>query len=583
MSAIGNVAREARAQKQKRRLILICLGALAFTAMLIARPLMRAWSSLQSSRHLAEARAAITRQDFMPALQAVENAARETPQDPETLRTLVQVLVGLNAQPEEILSTLGQIEVLGGMTPDMLLERAQAHLLRGDMLGTQRALNALTDTQRQSWEAVELEASLLLRQGRAVEAEKRLQATAAPFDSPDAIIRHAVLELALARGPQRIEARQTIWKTARAEGTHQRLALTVLSQDNDLSASEAAELLVLTDPHSRPDAVSLRQAAMGQAFRLLPERKEALIQKESEHAAGLPTELQVGYLLFLAKHQAPQAMREFLRVHGKVLAKERPADHLNLELEVLAKSKEWNGVQDILKTKRAHTLNTLTLSLWQAYTTAALEPHNPATLEHLQRAYRATENGRDHAGATRVADSAMNLGQPAFAAACYEELAAQPMLPSAKTEMLEKAIVALSQTRDTVALRRVAHALAEQSHGHLGHAYYTDYLDILCGEPLESIVQRIHTHVGTADLDSIAQAHQRLLWAMIYNRRDQKDILRRELDGLEKRITWTAGERAVLAGLLATVGETSRAWQLAETLPESILLAEEAELLRKAK
>jgi hypothetical protein len=74
-----------------------------------------------------------------------------------------------------------------------------------------------------------------------------------------------------------------------------------------------------------------------------------------------------------------------------------------------------------------------------------------------------------------------------------------------------------------------------------------------------------------------------LLWAMIYDRRSQTNELRRELNGLEKATTWSPGERAVLASLLAKAGEAARAFQLVEKLPAALLLPEEAAYAKLAR
>jgi|GEM_PF-5754300 len=582
MSSLRDLSRQARSQKRRMRFILITLGVLVFVGIFAARPVMRRWTAMQSRSHLAEARAAIEQQDFMAALEAAQKAARLTPDDPELLRTWVNLLVGLKAHPDEVLSTLTRLEAVGGMTPEMLLKRVEAQLHRGDMQAAQRALNELPEAQRQSWEAVALEATLLLRQGRTAEAGERLQSSPEAAHTPEAIFRRAVLDLAISQDEaQRTQARQILWQTARGDSASQRLALTLLSRDANLTASEAQELLELVKQISASQ--DLRHAALAQVIRLSPQRKEALIQAESERAATLPAEQQVRHLLFLAQQQAPQAMQTFLRDHGRLLAAERPADYVSLQLEILAKAKDWQAVRQKLQTKAARYLSKLSLHLWEANATAALTPDSPLVLQHLQLAYEAAQNSRNLAGAARVADVALNLHQPAFAAACYEELATKPLVPGGKIVLLEKAFHARLVTRDTPALRRTARTLAGQSPDHLGHAYRADYLDILDGEGLEILFDRLKRQDEAAAMDAAAQARQRLLKAMVFRHLEHPDLLRRELAGLENATSWTAGERAVLAGLLAKAGETTRAFQLVENLPAALLLPEEAALLKLAK
>jgi hypothetical protein len=589
MFALRNLFSKARSRdrfKYFTRLPLFSLGLLVllviFISVFAAQPVRRWWAAIQSRSHLADARSAIEQQDFMTALESAQKVARLMPDDPELLRTWVQVLVGLNAHPDEVLRTLAQVEAVGGMTPEMLLKRVEAQLNRGDLPAAQRALQELPEAQRQSWEAVALEATLLLRQDRTAEAGERLQSSAVGASTPEGVFRRAVLDLAVSQDEaQRTRAHQIIWQTARGDSASQRLALTVLSRDAYLTVNEAQELLDLVQPIS--DAQELRHAVLTQVIRLSPKRKEVLIQAESARAAGLPAVQQVRHVLFLAQQQAPQAMQAFLRNHGRVLVTERPADYVSLQLEALAKAKDWTAVRENLKTGAAGRLSSLSRNLWEANVTAAMEPDSPLVIEHLQHAYGGTQNGRNLAGAIRVADVAMNLGQHTFAATSYEELAAQPLLPGDKINLLEKAISAHTQTRDTAALRRATRALAEQTPDHHDHAYRADYLDILYGEGLEVIFHRLKTQDANAAANATIRAHQRLLNAMIFCHLEHPDTLRRELTGLENATTWTVGERAVLAGLLAKAGEAARAWQLAEKVPKSLLLNEEAALLAVAR
>jgi hypothetical protein len=567
------------------QMTLLAFGLLILVAMIILifgeQPLRRWWASTQSRRHLVAAKAAIERQDYLAAMRAAQQAAHLTPEEPELLRTWVHVLAGLNAHPDEVLGALARVEAAGGMTSEMLLKRVEAHIHRGDMLAAMKLLQALPAAQRQSWEAVSLEATLILRQGRTAEGDANMLTTTEVANTPAAIFLRAVRDLAESQDEvKRTHARQILWQAAREDSARQRIALTLLSRDPSLTAVNATELLELVTPIS--DAQQLRHAVLKQVFRLLPERKEALIAAESERVADSPAVQQLRHVLFLAQEQAPNAMDVFLRDHGRILASERPADYVSLQLEILAKTDDWQAVRQKLKTKAARQLDSLSFNLWEANSIAALTPNSPLVLKHLQLAYEATQNGQNLTGAIRVADVALNLNQAAFAAACYEQIAAKPLLMGEKIRLLEKACHALLASRNTPALRRTAHALADLTPGHPDHTYRAYYFDILYGVDFEVIALRLDLHKLSTAGDATAMAHQRLLEAMIYSRMGQTEKLSRALEGLEKAISWNAGERAVLAGLLAKAGESARAWQLAEKLPKALLLPEEASLAQAA-
>lgn len=584
MPTISQLAREGRARQLTLRIILIAGTVLVLVGLLAGRPLYRRWLSIESEKHLAQAREAIARQDWTEALLEVQNAARKEPQNAEMLRTGVMVLSGMQAHPDEILRTIKEVEAAGGMTPDMFIKRAQAHLTRGDYVAADQALHAVPDAQRQSWEAVELESTLLLFQGRQTEADAALSSKLdAKSSAPEASFRLAVITMALPREPQRSQARGIVWQTARGNTTNTPVALALLCRRPELTAAEASELLDLAGRQKGPFATGLRYAALANVLRLAPERKTQLLKAESDRAAAASAGEQVGYLMFLLKNRESLAMLDFLETHGAHLKHERPADYLSMELEALAQSQQWSTVRKTLATPEARILDGVMLNLWQACGLAAFDPTSPEKLEHLKLAREATRRTRNIAGSIRVADTAANIGPPEFAAACYEDLAAGPALPSDKIVFLEKACLAFTQAHDTAGLVRVTRALADQTPGHLENTFRADYLAILTGALLEEIVMRIAEEDQKGTADPHAKTRRRLLRAMILDRRKQIEGLRTELRDLENAGSWTPGERAVVAGMLAASGETARAWQLAEKVPAALLLKEEAAMLARAR
>ena len=584
MSTISQLAREGRAKQLTLRLMLIAGAVLVLVGLLAGRPLYRRWLSMESEEHLAHAREAIARQDWTQALLEVQNAARQSPQNPEMLRTGVVVLAAMQAHPDEILRTIKEVEAAGGMTPDMFIKRAQAHLTRGDYVAAEKALHAVPNAQRQSWEAVELESTLLLFQGRQTEADAVLSSKLDTKSSnPDAAFRLAVITMALPREPQRSDAREIVWQTARGNTTNTPVALALLCRSPGLTSTEATELLDLAERQNGPFATGLRYAALANVLRLAPDRKTQLLKAESDRSAAATAREQVGYLMFLLKNRESQAMLDFLETHGAPLKHASPAEYLSMELEALAQSQQWNTVRKKLATPEARILDGVMLDLWQACSLAALDPASPTKLERLKLARDATRRTQNIAGSIRVADTAANIGPPDFAAACYEELAAGPALPSDKIVFLEKASLALTQAHDTAGLVRVTRALADQTPGHLDNAFRADYLAILTGAPHEGIVMRLAEEDEKATADPRAKTRRRLLRALILDRRKQIESLRPELHDLESAGSWTPGERAVIAGMLAAAGETARAWQLAEKVPGALLLKEEAAMLARAR
>jgi hypothetical protein len=67
-----------------------------------------------------------------------------------------------------------------------------------------------------------------------------------------------------------------------------------------------------------------------------------------------------------------------------------------------------------------------------------------------------------------------------------------------------------------------------------------------------------------------------------YRLGDQAAVMKYLAD-LGNTTTLSAGQRAVAAGLLASVGKPERAWEIAEKVPDALLLQEELTFLERAR
>lgn len=73
-----------------------------------------------------------------------------------------------------------------------------------------------------------------------------------------------------------------------------------------------------------------------------------------------------------------------------------------------------------------------------------------------------------------------------------------------------------------------------------------------------------------------------LLLALSAYRLGDHTAVNKHLAGLENVAALPAGPRAVAAGLLSLVGQTDRAYQMAEKIPGALLLEEERAFLKQA-
>jgi hypothetical protein len=568
--------------RHRGALLLAGAGIAVLLAVLFARPLYRQWRAAEVRSTLAQAREALELHDYETTLRLTQEALTRQPNDPAALETLADALIGLEGHPDEIVAVLKAARDAGNTKPELELKLAKTHLRRGDLIEAQFALSRVPEASRDTWEAVEVESELLQAQGRQpAAAEKQRQALETTPEAPGAAFRLAALDLADPLFVRQKAGRERIWLEARQNGPQALLAVRLLASDARLTIPEAHELLTLSE-NLAPRGSELRFSAMQAVLRVDKDKSVSFIAAQARAATDWGLEDQVRFLQFLARQQQSQVLLEYLDAYRSRFTSRRHAGEVTgLELEALGQQRQWTDVRKLLDSPRGRLVDTISANLWRACALAAEDSADAQIPLCLLEAFEATQRGRRAMPAMRIADTAARLNQPAFAVDCYETLITAAQLPAERITLLEKACAALAQTSDTAAQLRLARQLSDLTPGHEDNAYRAHYLALLTPEAsIEAITLRLQAE---NDLTPAQTARRRLLWAMLAHRRGQPALIAKELQGIETTTTWTAGERAVLSGLLATASETARAFALAEKVPASLLLPEEAALLKLAK
>jgi len=580
------ISSETRLRPKRGWLLLAGGGFLILLAVLLARPVQRYFRQAEAESQVALARAALEHQAWEEALRHAGAALQMQPSHGAALHVAADAFNRLGGHPDEVVDLLSKAEEAGQTQPEIDLMLAQAHLRRGDLPAAQTALSDVPPEARGSWLATEVEATLLLAQGRepAMAALLRERLEAAPA-APGAAFRLAVLDLNDPAPARRAAAKDRLMQEARAGSEHTPKAVHLLLQLPDLQATEALELAEAARQLPEPSRTELRYAALGAVLRLeVPAQRTVLLSAEEANVAKLGPEAAFRYVLFLATNREHERMLAFIETHRKDLARSNLAQLLQLELEALSQTRQWSLVAEKLKSPAASRLEPWSRHLWHACTGAAEASPN---LQHvtlsLQAAFQATERGRHTSHALYIADTAVLLGQHDFAITCYEVLLESAKLPAQRITLLEK--VCAIDTPETATRLRFARQLADLTPGHYANAFRSFYLELLTPAPLDEIggIALRLDQMAVSNPGETQAAQQHLLWAMIMYRREQKSGLEKELSGLEHAVPWPPGQRAVIAGLLAYASQTARAFQVAEKVPAVLLLPEERQMLELAQ
>lgn len=559
------------------------LVVLVFAGLFGARPAAHAWRERQATKEIVSARAAIAEEDWPRALVLVQSAVRHAPRNAEVVRAVADVQIGIGDHPDNIVQTFERLIELQQATNDDYLKLARAHLDRGDVPAVQTALNMVPLAERQTWKAVELETDLLMRLDRIPEAEHTLQqALKANPQDEEVRFKLAVVDFTSGNDQRRDLGRQVLWQFARSGGGHAMVAMNLLSGDRVLTAVDAIELLRLVEKKTGLAGLGLRYRATAALIRSRPHERERLLQAEQDKAARTDASSQVLFLQFLAAVGESQRILDFVTAHGALLRQQRPGDYWNFRLEGLARVNAWAQVIGEMKQAPAQAIVPVMMHLWQACAASEIDRNEHVVRDHLEQGFKAAGEGRDMTVAMQIADTAARLNQHELAAAYFEQIASVAPMPADRVAMLQRGLESRLVLRDTVRVASLARKIADHMPGNYQSAFRADYLHLLAGAAVESVVTRL-TQMESEALSADLKAHHRLLWAMVFQRRGQKDLISKQVSGLADAASWQAGERAVIAGLLAESGDTASAFRLAEKVPAALLLKEEAALLAKAK
>jgi hypothetical protein len=209
--------------------------------------------------------------------------------------------------------------------------------------------------------------------------------------------------------------------------------------------------------------------------------------------------------------------------------------------------------------------------LWLAEAESHLNSDDTETRYHLKSCIETARLEKDVSMLTAAVSTAERLSQPDLALqACQQVL----QLPAAaeQVEILQKAADLASRVRDTRLMLDYTRQLHRLLPASPAYAEHLAYLRLLLGEEME---------VVTSAQKSTPVLHQ----ALSAYRLGDRESLARMLPTITTAVPedLPAGRRAVLSGLLATAGDAARAFQIAEKVPETLLLDEERAFLKLAK
>ncbi len=523
---------------------------------------------------ISKAQQAVLAKDWPAAVGAIQQVQQHAREKPTHLRVLADLLEATNSEHALLDSTLKKLDDQGSMLPVDYLWACRLRLVAGQIAAARQAWERIPSTTRSGLEARKLNLAILREDGHPQEAaaeENRLQEEFP--DDPEIALRKAVQDLTGTFPEIQQAARRKLWELAQHSNEAEAAAIRVLSQRNDLTQSEATQLLELADqqptisPTERLRLVSL-------ILRLDPTQREALLNAETQRyrTAG-PAELaQVASWLAHEKEYG-----RLMTILPEDLLMKSP-DLFPQVAQGLASQEKWQDLLTLVKKGKKLPVSNARAATWRALAARHLRPDDTRELrEHLEEAVRVGSGEKNALAVLGAARLAEEWGVADLALKAYEELAV-PGSPQ-EEDMLEKCWQMATILKDTTALLRLADKLATLRPANVQFVQRRDYLRLLCGDKLETTLLRAAADTAqptrASDIDFLLQA-------LKAHRLHERDRAAAALEQILDTTNLTVGERAVYAGLLALNGQARRAYILAETIRSELLLPEETVFLRQA-
>jgi hypothetical protein len=540
------------------------------------RPLSGAAKAAWARHHARAAQAAISGNDLAGAVPRIRDACSWAPQDVEVLRVVIDYLKITNSDP----STLAQqLKLLAEKQP---LTQDEVVLLGRSLIAARKTAEARTLYEKMvpntgsSPASLELLSQLLDAEGHTAESAEILRRSSQlKTDTPEARFQLAVEDRNHIFPEIRQQARAEMWNLAALDSRVGLAAIDHLAQDPDLNVSEARRLLQMAGQHPLKN-LSSRLHVVSAILRLEPERRSTILDEETARYRSEDNGTLVDLAHWLA--QEKEYARLLQVVPPNLAASSRPL-YVSM-LEALYGQQRWQDLKDLLKQKRPPVSDTLA-AIWMADVESHLQPDLTESRRLLSigiEVATAKLNGDELYAAALLSE---RLGLHDLSLTAYRALA--PIVPEKEMLFLQKAYEQAQLQKDGKALLAIARKLHDLRPSSAAFAERYDYLRLILGVEIETVTLAT-THTASAEeTNTLDHISPELLRALAAYRLGDNDSVKAQLTNLPDTKGLSAGQRAVIAGLLAHSGGVARAYQIAEQVPEMLLLDEERLFLNRAK
>ncbi len=544
-----------------------------------------AWSPVTSALKVAlgrrcatEARVALKSKDWARAAEQTIAARRWAPQDVEVMRVVIEFLKVSGSDPGGLVQELRKLSEKQPLNQDeqMLLGRTLAATGKTDEArGVYDKLPLSTSTDKP---ALELLSSILRQEGHDEEAKTLARrATLKEPETFEARMKVALEDKKSSFAEIRRRAHDELWALAQLETETAMEAVTHLTIDPLLTATEALQLLTLVDAHAHKK-LPVRLGVVSALIRLQPGQRDTLLDEEIKRFKSGDD----GALEHLARWLALEKQHSRLLKLVPLRLAEKSRELYPIMAQALAEEGRWQELKEMLGTGRP-PVSPARVAIWQAEASSHLEPDLKEAAHLLMCSIQASEKEGNLPNLFAVASVAEKIHLPEIALAACQAAASKG--GAAALPMLQKTHTLALEQKNSVVLLQTARQLHELRPASSAYADRLAYLRLILGEEIETVdLSRLKESndmqaMFTVTLERVPSS---LLRALAAYRMGDRAGIQQHLAGLGDTSALPPGQRAVVAGLLSLSGMADRAYQIAEKIPAVVLLDEERAFLQKA-
>ncbi|MGV3661871.1 MAG: hypothetical protein ACO1TE_16915 [Prosthecobacter sp.] len=549
-------------------------------------PAEKAYRSWHARRTAAEVRSAIATQDWPNAYRLLAEARRRDPEDVDVISATVEFLKATKADPAGLAQQLRMLEKHRTLSDEemLLMGRSLITIGRADEARKVHDKLPLAVASRQA--GLQLLAEILAAEGHTKEArmvDNRAAAGGLAANDPQAMLKLSLQDKSSRFPEVRQKAREQLWETAERADAVALEAISALAADPALLLADADRLLEIVEKHSLA-TLATRLQVISAFVRLQPEQAPVIYQKEVARFQTDGTGRLEEIAFWLMKERQHDMI--FRLVPVKLALKSR--ELYPILMQTMGQAGRWNELRDLLSMPNPPVPQSL-VDLALAEVQARFQPDMRESRRLLEGTVKAAVTEGNVMILHRAAELAAKLNLVDIAASAYLQAGLKAATGATMEEALrclQKSAESALMAKNTTILLAASRKLQELSPGSAAFADRLAYLRLILGVEMETVnLSSKGDEPGLRAMFTIAieRVPPSLLQALAAYRLGDLEAVRTHLASLPDASSLPAGQRAVAAGLLALAGRPDRAFEIAEKVPDALLLSEELAFLNHAR